>query len=43
MKTILVDAVNTLVIKEVGVFVAMQKMLDEFPNPKIILTNASEE
>jgi hypothetical protein len=42
MKTILVDAWNTFV-TEHGVFADMQKMLDEFANPKIILTNANDE
>ena len=47
MKTILVDAVNALVIKnedgEFEVFESMRKILDEFPNRKIILTGANDE
>lgn len=43
MKTILVDAVGTLVLKGVGVYQPMQEILDEFPNPKIIVTNANDE
>lgn len=46
MKTILVDAVDAFVIKtENGfeIFEPMRKMLDEFPNPKIILTGANDE
>lgn len=43
MKTILVDAVNSFVIKNKGVFEAMHKLLDEYPNRKIILTNADYE
>jgi len=43
MKTILVDAVNTFVDKEEGVFQAMYKMLENYPNKKIILTNADDE
>lgn len=42
MKTILVDAWNTFVTQD-GVFADMQNMLDEFDNPKIILTNANDE
>ena len=46
MKTILVDAVNAFVMEtENGfeIFESMQKMLDEFPNTKIILTGANNE
>ena len=43
MKTILVDAVNTFIIKGQGINVEMQKLLDAYPNPKIILTNADDE
>lgn len=43
MKTILVDALNTFVIKGEGVFVEMKELLDTFPNPKIILTSANDE
>ena len=42
MKTILVDAWNTFV-TEAGVDKEMQKILDKFPNKKVILTNANEE
>jgi len=42
MKTILVDAWETFVTKE-GIFVEMQKLLNEYPNQKIILTNANDE
>jgi FMN phosphatase YigB (HAD superfamily) len=42
MKTILVDAYNTLV-KEDGLDTEMLEMLEKFPNDKIILTNADEE
>ncbi|MFA5877454.1 MAG: hypothetical protein WC880_03785 [Candidatus Paceibacterota bacterium] len=42
MKTILVDAVNTLVIADGGIFHTMQDMLDAYPNKKIILTNAND-
>jgi len=46
MKTILVDAVYTFIIEtEEGfkIFEPMQKILDEFPNRKIILTSAGDE
>jgi len=46
MKTILVDAVDAFVVEtENGfeIFEPMQKMLDEFPNTKIILTGANDE
>lgn len=46
MKTILVDAVEGLIIKtEQGyeVFAHMHDMLEQFPNPKIILTGANDE
>ena len=43
MKTILVDAVDTFVIGGEGIFEAMHKMLEEYPNKKIILTNANDE
>ena len=42
MKTILVDAWNTLITKN-GVDPAMKELLDQFPNPKIIVTNANAE
>ncbi len=41
-KTILVDAWNTLVTKD-GIFKELQNLLEEFPNRKIIVTNANEE
>ena len=46
MKTILVDAVDAFVIRNENGFVIfepMRKMLDEFPNTKIILTGANDE
>ena len=46
MKTILVDAIDGFVIEtENGfeIFELMRKMLDEFPNTKIILTGANDE
>jgi HAD superfamily hydrolase (TIGR01509 family) len=46
MKTILVDAVDAFVIEinnSFEIFEPMRKMLDEFPNRKIILTGANDE
>jgi hypothetical protein len=42
MKTILVDANHTLVVDGV-LFQAMYELLETYPNPKIILTNANDE
>lgn len=42
MKTILVDAWNTFVTEE-GINFDLKKLLDSYPNNKIILTNATEE
>ncbi|MBT8322344.1 MAG: hypothetical protein KJO94_02600 [Eudoraea sp.] len=42
MKTILVDAWNTF-ITESGIDPEIMALLDRFPNPKIIVTNANEE
>lgn len=43
MKTILVDAVDTFVIGGKGVFKPMFDLLEQYPNKKIILTNANDE
>ena len=46
MKTILVDAIDAFVIETENsfeIFEPMRKMLDEFPNTKIILTGANDE
>lgn len=43
MKTILVDAINAFVIQGEGIFKEMYEMLEQFPNPKIILTGADDE
>ena len=47
MKTILVDAVNTSIIKdETGNFVqnkSLFELLETYPNPKLIVTNANDE
>jgi len=46
MKTILVDAIHAFVIESNGSFIIfdeMYKMLESYPNPKIILTGANDE
>jgi len=43
MKTILTDAINTFVIKGEGIFEEMHNLLEQYPNRKIILTNADDE
>lgn len=43
MKVILVDAINTFVIKDQGVNMEMQTLLDSYNNKKIVLTNADDE
>jgi len=43
MKTILVDALHAFVIKGQGIFEDMHKLLEKYPNKKIILTNANDE
>jgi len=42
MKTILVDAVDTFVIEGKGVFKEMHDLLEQFPEKKIILSNADD-
>lgn len=43
MKTILVEAINTFVIKDQGIDQEIFDLLESFPNRKIILTNATDE
>jgi HAD superfamily hydrolase (TIGR01509 family) len=42
MKTILVDAVDTFIIEGQGVYQPLFELLEKYPNPKIILTNAND-
>ena len=42
MKTILVDAVDTFVIEGEGISRPMFELLEQYPNRKIILTNAND-
>jgi len=43
MKTILVDSINTFIIKGEGIFKNMYGLLEKYHNEKIILTNANDE
>lgn len=43
MKTILVDAINTFVIKGQGIDQEIFDLLEPFPNRKIVVTNADED
>lgn len=43
MKTILVDAIFCLFDKEGNIFKELHKLLETFPNKKIILTGANDE
>ncbi|MCD4811800.1 HAD hydrolase-like protein [bacterium] len=42
-KVILVDAINTLVDEDTGIFQEMYELLEKYPNNKIILTGANQE
>lgn len=43
MKTILVDAIDGLVLKDGSIFASMHQLLETYPNPKIVLTGADDE
>lgn len=43
MKTILVDAAGTFVIEGEGIYQPLFDLLEQYPNRKIILTNATDE
>ncbi|NCU38309.1 hypothetical protein EOL96_04615 [Candidatus Saccharibacteria bacterium] len=43
MKTILVDAINGLILEDGTVFEAMYELLQTYPNPKVVLTGANDE
>lgn len=43
MKTILVDAAGTFVIEGQGIYQPLYDLLEEYPNKKIILSNANDE
>ena len=43
MKTILVDAINGLILEDGTIFQEMFEMLEKYPNDKIVLTGANDE
>ena len=43
MKIILVDAINTLIIPEEGIYEPLFNELEKYPNRKIILTGANDQ
>lgn len=43
MKTILVDAISGLFLKDGTIFEEMYKLLETYQNPKIVLTGANDE
>lgn len=43
MKTILVDAINGMILEDGSIFTAMHEMLEKYPNPKLLLTGANDE
>lgn len=43
MKTILVDAIDGLIIKDGTIFEEMHQLLEKYPNPKLVLTGANDE
>jgi hypothetical protein len=43
MKTILVDAINGLILEDGTIFQEMYEMLETYPNPKLVLTGANDE
>ena len=43
MKTILVDAINGLVLEDGGILEPMHKLLESYPNNKVVLTGANDE
>ena len=43
MKVILVDAINTLIIPDKGVYQPLYNMLEKYTNRKIILTGANDQ
>jgi HAD superfamily hydrolase (TIGR01509 family) len=43
MKTILVDALDTFVIEGEGIYQPMFELLETYPNPKIIVSNADDK
>jgi HAD superfamily hydrolase (TIGR01509 family) len=43
MKTILVDAIDGLILEDGTIFEEMHQLLEKYPNPKLVLTGANDE
>lgn len=43
MKTILVDGISGLILKDGTLFQGMYELLEQYPNPKLVLTGANDE
>lgn len=43
MKTILVDGISGLILKDGTLFTEMYDLLETYPNPKLVLTGANDE
>lgn len=43
MKTILVDAINGLILEDGTVFAKMHELLETYPNKKVVLAGANDE
>ena len=43
MKTILVDAINGVILEDGSIFKEMHRLLESYSNPKIVLTGANDE
>ncbi len=43
MKTILVDAINGLILEDGSILEPMHELLEKYPNRKIVLTGANDE
>lgn len=43
MKTIFVDAIDGLILKDGTIFEEMHQLLEKYPNPKLVLTGANDE
>lgn len=43
MKTIFVDAINGFVLEDGSILELMHKLLESYPNPKLVLTGANDE
>lgn len=43
MKTILVDAINGLVLEDGSILESMHQLLESYPNKKLVLTGANDE